>query len=256
MDALEYYQGLGYGKINKLLRDTSFDISQCDSKHIGDDEIKKTCQHIKKIDQNLISKDLSNKFFYRGIPGNLIPSLADSGRPLVNLGYVSSSTNYNTVKESYTNEDKCCIIMFTPDSEIKNYTYNYDNIRPDSKLIEHEVLFQRNTQFIFQGKHDTLPNVYTALLQPYNPVKLTNEIKKRIENMENHRKQQMQAIIDGGSDSDDFFKFRNKKYRKNSRRKKYRKNSCRKKYRKNSRRKKYRKNSRRKKYRKNYYRKK
>jgi len=139
---INYYQSLGYGKINSFLRDPDFKESLLETN--SDDEI---VNHINNIDSKLKYNYLPDIYF-RGISGSFIPQAVQSSSGIiVNTAFTSTTSNEKVV-QSFVDNNGCCILVFKIPPNLKTHKYSY------SGYSEDEILVERNTQFkiIEKGK--------------------------------------------------------------------------------------------------------
>jgi len=182
INSLKYYQGLGYGIINSLIRDADFKESLLTT-HKNDEII----QHINNIDSQLKYNHYENLYF-RGISGSFIPqSIQSSSSIIINTAFTSTTSNEHTA-QSFVDGEGCCILVFKIPSSLKTYQYSY------SGYSEDEVLIERNTQFkiVSKGKK----NYYFAELHKYTPPVKTKPDLSFEKMIEEERKRQMENIDD------------------------------------------------------------
>ncbi len=177
LKSLKYYQGTAYGKINELLRSENLNDSFMEYSR---DEL---VQHVKNIDSAMRNDGkLSGHTLYRGIAGSLIPKSVESNSGvIVSTGYSSCSTDFSVAKQSFTDARKCCVLVFKIPSNIDYYGYTYEKTKAKA-LREHEVLLQRNIQFVDITETGTR-NVYTCVLKKYTHPTITNKEEKQLQEM-------------------------------------------------------------------------
>lgn len=165
--ALKYYKELGYGEINKFLREAS-DIS----KIIKENPSDYTVRQILEIDSHMSNNgELRNTLLYKGMSGGFIPmSIEASSGVIINKSYVSSSLTLDSANE-FVSDDGCCVICFTIPDNIKYYKYG---IEVNKKDREQEILIERNTQFVINVEESNYP-VYYATLSKWVPPQTNDE---------------------------------------------------------------------------------
>ena len=177
LKSLKYYQGTGYGKINELLRGENLNDS-----FMGRYSRDELVQHVKNIDSAMRNNGkLSGHTLYRGIAGQLIPKSQENSGVIVSTGYSSCTTDFSIAKSSFTDARKCCVLVFKIPPNIDYYGYTYEKTKAKA-LREHEVLLQRNIQFVDITETGTR-NVYTCVLKKYTHPTITNKEEKQIQEM-------------------------------------------------------------------------
>lgn len=156
MKSLKFYQGTGYGVINKTLRDHN----------ITDDFIKENFKkdeiinHIHNINNEILKSGKQEKItLYRGF--SFIDF--DTYTSLIEKGFSSCTTNINVATKNYTNNG-CCVLVFTLASDIDAYVFEYEG-----KYKEDEYLLRRNIEFFnisFLKKYNGV-KIYTCNIRPY-----------------------------------------------------------------------------------------
>jgi len=189
MNSLKFYQGTGYGKINKFLRELP------DEKIISNNRDDPIVKHIINIDKELKNNKLNNMLMFRGINSALIKNLPSN--VLVNKAYSSSTPDINVATQF---ADECCILSFTIPNDIKTHIYDYKNIT-SKNLKEQEILIERNTQFVNITQDKYNPNLYNAILTKYKPP----NVNKQMEEYNRAREEYMKQIdFDDFDDDSDF----------------------------------------------------
>ena len=156
--SLTFYQGNGYMKINKFLRDYQ--------------DKDKIVDHIKRIDHSLSNKH-EGKTVYRGVP-NLVLLLnktleAGFDHTFIDHGYSSTTTNlcktYN-----FLNNDTCCVLSFSIPKGVKGFSFTEDEKTDFMEMKEDEILLERNLQYFLT--EPVLLNgmkVYPCIVKKYIP---------------------------------------------------------------------------------------
>ena len=173
--SLIFYKGTGYGPINKLLRNNNIPINGKLDKLVNDSKQSsehKILKHIQDIDSVLkINNKWDGRILYRGIKGLKI----DVGGLIINKGYTSSSLQEKATYP-YLDQSKCCIVYFHLPPGFKLYKYK------DKKIIEDEVLIERNTQIKIIAKKN---KNYYGVLKKYSIPKIIPKIKNLMKIVEN-----------------------------------------------------------------------
>lgn len=198
-NSLKFYQGTGYGVINRFLRE--YDISD---EKINDKSIHKheyVLEHIYNIKQSIDEygkrhmKEYKDIEVYRGTTFNIQSLINGAGNAFIEKGFCSVSTNIN-IALNFTGET-CCILTFVL-PEIYAYKFDYKgNYREDEYLLE------RNLEFYdIQYSHTyNKKKVYTCKVRRHIPSIEENNKKQHINDYMEEQRRKM--IYD--DDDFDFF---------------------------------------------------
>jgi hypothetical protein len=142
-----------------------------------------------------------NTYLYRGISDDTIPEVIKfSSGVLVNKAY-TSTTKLLDVAKKYVSDKGCCILMFTIPSNIK-----YAEL-PDQDW-EHEVLLERNTQFVIDIEASNHP-IYIATLSKWEPPKPIEDVKTFVKSVADILREKCQEL-----GKDKFYELRKAEYLK------------------------------------------
>jgi hypothetical protein len=182
--SLTEYRGSGYGKINKLLREsmvpTGAELSalvKASKKTLEYD----TLRHIQNIDSSMKPNTFSKQILYRGMSGI---SGKYPGDTITHTNFVSTSI-FKESAEKFI--DTCCILYFYLPESIKVHVYKD---KKGAKNIEGEILIERNIQFIIK---EVVGHMYFVELVPYVPSK---QVSRKISNIIIHVDDADQKIKD------------------------------------------------------------
>jgi len=158
--SLIYYQGIGYGDINKLLRHDNV-TDEFISKNIDHDLI----QHIVNIDKSIDESEIEEELvLYRGYTTVDLHKHTN----IIEKAFSSCSRNLDIASNSFSSaEIKCCILVFTLPPEIKAYKYKYRG-----EMTENEYLLRRNVEFFnikLLGLTNKNVEVFQCNIRPYIP---------------------------------------------------------------------------------------
>lgn len=160
VEALKFYQGIGYGDINRFLRSSQVVIDQ---KFIHDHRVKEEpiLECVGNIDSIMSNTgSLRGISIYRGIHSKIIPNAWEGTKIIRDLSYSSCTKNLRIAQESFTNTDGCCILVFQVPDMVKYYEYEYKS------YSEEEVLLERGIKYNLIDRHD---NIYTCTIEKYEP---------------------------------------------------------------------------------------
>lgn len=156
----EGINGIGANLVNQFLRLNH--ITDDGTEHLSyttkNRTLQKVCSIIKGIDSKLVPSPKQRKV-YRGITGDFY-NLYRSQGIIVNKGYTSSTTDIDTAIAFSQGKIRGVVLEFTIPVGMK--------IHPYTGRGEHEILIERNTQFINFVEKKIIDNtlfVETALLK-------------------------------------------------------------------------------------------
>lgn len=139
--------GIGSDRINMFLRNNFITDSGSElvSFTTHGKTVEKICSAIRNIDNRLV-KNTKDIKVYRGISGDFYKSIKLTGC-IVNKSYTSSTTSKDTAIAFSQGDSTGVVLVFTIPPGIRIHTY--------SSSDEHEILIERNTQFInFVERYD------------------------------------------------------------------------------------------------------
>ena len=156
----EGINGIGADLVNQFLRlnHITDDGTELLSNTTDNRTLQRICAIIKGIDSKLVPNPKQKKV-YRGITGDFYDLYRSQGI-IVNKGYTSSTTDIDTAIAFSQGEIRGVVLEFTIPIGMKIHSYTGRG--------EHEILIERNTQFInFVEKKfvDNILFVETALLK-------------------------------------------------------------------------------------------
>ena len=191
--SLAKYQGSGYGKINRTLRQNNV-TDDIISKYRED----KIIYHIKNIDEAIKSA---------GNPGRKIQLFRGVDIPFhtmdtfIEKGFSSCTTDIDTAVKFTKNG--CCILTFFTEPSIDGYAFTYAGGHTES-----EILLKRNIEYFnirqIDNTHNNGVRLFFCSIRNYKPPTQTQQAKSEKE-MAEMRKKLMEEMDDEDftMDSDD-----------------------------------------------------